>query len=214
MEIRKIIIENPADSAAVERAFAQVEPQPVACCNWPDEYPAAPQVSFRMFHTGERLMLRFDVAERCTAAAAAEDNGPVWQDSCVEFFFAPDDGGYYNFEINCIGTLLLSYRRERNVGVVPATSEVLSLVERTPSLPRAVFAERRGDNRWSMTIAIPVRALFRHSLASWNGLEARMNLYKCGDNLSEPHFLSWSPISAPSPDFHLPEFFSPVRFEK
>ena len=213
MEIRKITLENPADAASVERAFAQVEPQPVACCNWPDQYPYAPDVSFRMFHTGEVLMLRFDVAEQYTAAAAADDNGPVWQDSCVEFFFAPDDGGYYTFEINCIGTLLLSHRRDRKVDVMSAPPEVLALVERTPSLPRAVFAERRGDNRWSMTAAIPVRALFRHRFDSWDGMEARMNLYKCGDNLSRPHFLSWSPISTPATDFHRPEFFKPVRFE-
>lgn len=213
MEIRKITIANPHDTAAVERAFAQTLPQPVACCNWPDDYPYAPQVSFRMFHTGELLMLRFDVAEQCTAAAAADDNGPVWRDSCVEFFIAPDDGGYYNFEINCIGTLLLAHRRQRKVDVIHAPAEVLSLVERRPSLPRATFAERRGDNRWSMTIAIPATALFRHEFESWDGMEARMNLYKCGDDLSVPHFLSWSPISTPSPDFHRPEFFKQVRFE-
>lgn len=214
MKIRKITIENPADAASVERAFAQVEPQPVACCNWPDQYPYAPDVSFRMFHTGEVLMLRFDVAEQYTAAAAADDNGPVWQDSCVEFFIALDDGGYYNFEINCIGTLLQAYRRERNVDVVHASPDVMALVKRFPSLPRATFAERQGDNRWTMTVAIPVRALFCHSFGSWDGLEARMNLYKCGDNLSAPHFLSWSPISTPAPDFHRPEFFGTVSFEK
>lgn len=214
MEVSKITVDNLHDAAAVERAFAAVEPQRVACCNWAAEYPYAPEVTFRMFHTGGMLMLRFDVAEHCTAAAATDDNGPVWRDSCVEFFIAPDDGGYYNFEINCIGTLLLAHRRERKVDVVHAGAEVTSTVVRIPSLAREPFAERQGDNRWSMTAAIPVSALFRHSFASWDGLEARMNLYKCGDNLSKPHFLSWAPISAPSPDFHRPEFFKPVRFGK
>ena len=214
MEIHKITIANPHDTAAVERAFAQTLPQPVACCNWPDDYPYAPQVSFRMFHTGELLMLRFEVEERCTAAATVDDNGPVWRDSCVEFFIAPDDGGYYNFEINCIGTLLLAHRRQRTVDVVHASPEVLSLVGRTSTLPHEPFAERRGDNRWTVTAAIPVRALFLHSFDSWDGMEALMNLYKCGDDLSAPHFLSWSPIYTPSPDFHRPEFFRAVRFEK
>ena len=40
----------------------------------------------------------------------------------------------------------------------------------------------------------------------WDGLRARMNLYKCGDDLSHPHFLSWQPIEAPKPNFHLPAF--------
>ena len=95
MEIRKITGVVPADKRAVEAAFDSIEPQPVACCNWPEQYPYAPEVSFRMFHTGASLMLRFDVAERWTMARVTEDNGEVWTDSCVEFFIAPDDSGYY-----------------------------------------------------------------------------------------------------------------------
>ena len=98
MEIRKfsgIDFENPE---AVDAAFAQVESRPIACCNWPDGYPYAPEVRFRMFHTGNRLLLRFDVAENYTAARVTEDNGEVWTDSCVEFFLAVgDESGYYNF---------------------------------------------------------------------------------------------------------------------
>ena len=90
MEIRKIAGIAPDDRAAVDEAFAGIEPLPVACCNWPAEFPYAPEVSFRMFHTGDWLMLRFDVAERYTAALATEDNGEVWTDSCAEFFIAPD----------------------------------------------------------------------------------------------------------------------------
>ena len=75
------------------------------------------------------------------------------------------------------------------------------------------FAERKGDNRWSLTLAIPPQALFRHALTDWSGLKARMNLYKCGDDLSCPHYLSWRPVGTPAPDFHRPEFFEPVFFE-
>ena len=35
----------------------------------------------------------------------------------------------------------------------------------------------------------------------------RANFYKCADKSAHPHFLSWSPIDVPSPDFHRPEFF-------
>ena len=72
--------------------------------------PYAPTASFRMFHNGEYLFVRYDVAEDCTAARVAEDNGEVWTDSCVEFFISTDDKGYYNFETNCIGKLLLGFR--------------------------------------------------------------------------------------------------------
>ena len=130
MKIRKIAGVSPDDRAAVEQAFAEIEPQPVACCNWPAEFPYAPEVSFRMFHTSDRLMLRFDVAESYTAALVTEDNGEVWTDSCVEFFIAPGEGLYYNFETTCIGRMLLSGRKSRTEDVQPAPAEVLASVKR------------------------------------------------------------------------------------
>lgn len=215
MEIRKIAGISPDDRAAVEQAFAELKPRSIACCNWPEEFPYAPEVSFRMFHTGDRLMLRFDVAENYTAALVTEDNGQVWTDSCVEFFIAPDEGLYYNFETTCIGRMLLAGRKSRNEDLQYAPAEVLASVKRFPTYPFGEpFAEREGDNRWSLTLAIPPQALFRHALTDWSGFTARMNLYKCGDKLSHPHFLSWRPIQTESPDFHRPEFFEEVTFEK
>ena len=214
MEIRKITGVVPADKRAVEAAFDSIEPQPVACCNWPEQYPYAPEVSFRMFHTGAYLMLRFDVAERWTMARVTEDNGEVWTDSCVEFFIAPDDSGYYyNFECTCIGRLLVGFRRERE-HATHATPRVMESILRNPSLGPRPFPEHEGDNRWSVVLAIPPQALFMHSLTDWSGLKAKVNLYKCGDKLSQPHFLSWKPIAAPKPDFHLPEFFEQIKFSK
>lgn len=211
MEIRKIAGVDPHDAAAVERAFDSIEPQPIACCNWPEEYPYVPRVRFRMFHTGAWLLLRFDVEERYTAARVTEDNGRVWTDSCVEFFIAPDEGSYYNFETTCIGRMLLGYHGAEG-GEEHAAPEVIASVRRTPSLPAEPFEEREGDNRWSMTLAIPPAALFRHRLTDWSGLTARANLYKCGDELSHPHFLSWRPIVETQPAFHRPQFFGELRF--
>ena len=57
MEIRKINGIRPEDAAAVDRAFEGIEPCRIACCNWAEEYPYAPEVTFRMFHTGDYLML-------------------------------------------------------------------------------------------------------------------------------------------------------------
>lgn len=213
MEIRRITGIGPEDTAAAERAFDGIEAREIACCNWPEEFPYAPKVSFRMFHTGERLFLRFDVEERYTAALVTADNGEVWTDSCVEFFIALDGKGYYNFETTCIGRMLLAFRQSRNEGVEHASRETLARVGRYPTLPYGVrFAEREGDNRWSLVLSIPPQALFRHDLQSWDGIEGRMNLYKCGDRLSHPHFLSWRPIKAEKPDFHRPEFFEQIKF--
>ncbi|WP_295938015.1 carbohydrate-binding family 9-like protein [uncultured Alistipes sp.] len=214
MEIRKITGIAPTNKAAVNAAFDSIEPQQIACLNWPEQFPYAPQVSFRMFHTGDYLMLRFDVEERYTMARVTEDNGEVWTDSCVEFFIAPDDSGYYyNFECTCIGRLLLGFRKQRE-HPAHAAQGVMASILRFPSLGSRPFNERQGDNSWSVVLAIPPQALFMHSITDWSGLEPKVNLYKCGDKLSVPHFLSWKPIMAPKPDFHKPEFFEQIKLSE
>lgn len=214
MKIRKIAGINPQDTAAVDAAFARTESRPIACCNWPDGYPYAPEVRFRMFHTGDRLLVRFDVAENYTAARVTEDNGEVWTDSCVEFFLAVGaETGYYNFETTCIGRMLLGFRHT-HADAVHASPVVMESVQRRTTYPFGEpFEEFEGNNRWSVTLVIPPQALFRHEIKDWSGVRARVNLYKCGDKLSHPHFLSWRPIQTEKPDFHRPEFFEPVEFE-
>ena len=70
---------------------------PIACVDWP-EYPYAPKVSFRVAHSDECLAVMFEVEEEHVRAVTIEDNGPVWEDSCVEFFVAdPVGDGYFNF---------------------------------------------------------------------------------------------------------------------
>lgn len=199
------------DDGAIGAAFASLPEHPIACNNWSRDYPYAPRVTFRMFHNGPCLMLRYDVAEECTKAEVAEDHGEVWTDSCAEFFIAPGGEGYYNFETNAAGRMLAAWRRSRTEAL-PAPAEVMQSIARSSSLGSEPFAERRGDMRWSLTLKIPAGALFRHGLTGWSGLHARMNLYKCGDGLSQPHFLSWQPIDTPQPNFHMPQFFGEVEF--
>lgn len=214
MDIPRIPDIDPNDQAALNKAFEQIAPEQIACCNWPEQFPYAPLGTFRMFHTGDYLLIRFDIEEEYTAALVTADNGEVWTDSCVEFFISLDDEkSYYNFETNCIGCMLLGWH-PTGQRVEHAPAEVLASVMRTPSLGRQPFAERRGDNRWSLTLAIPPEALFGHALTDWSGVKARANLYKCGDKLSRPHFLSWRPVRTEKPDFHRPEFFETINFSK
>ena len=71
------------------------------------------------------------------------------------------------------------------------------------------------NNYWHITFVIPVTALFSDKFASWDEIvNARCNFYKCGDGLSRPHFLSWAPIHTEKPNFHTPQFFQKVDFEK
>ena len=78
----------------------------IDCVNW-SEYPYAPKATFRVAHSDDAVAVMFEVEESHVRAVALDDNGPVWEDSCVEFFVAAPDGeGYFNFEVSCIATAL------------------------------------------------------------------------------------------------------------
>ncbi|MDR2040305.1 MAG: hypothetical protein LBQ60_20505 [Bacteroidales bacterium] len=180
--------------------------------NWP-EYNYRPWVQFRMVYSDTEFLLQYQVKEKYIRAVASRDNGEVWKDSCVEFFVMPaDDGVYYNFEFNCAGVCLLAAGTGRS-NRKPASMDTLGEIRRLPSLGKIAFQERKGDADWSMSLAIPYTCLFQHPGYSPEGKIVHANFYKCGDDLTEPHFLSWNPIKTEKPDFHRPEFFGKVKFE-
>ena len=180
--------------------------------NW-SEYPYKPSMKFRIAHTGDKILVNYEVEEVSVRAVAPHDNGSVWEDACCEFFLQPDEasGKYYNFECNCAGTLLNGYGvpgdREH------ACDEIMKSIDRWASLGREPFEERMGDCKWSLTLVIPTKALFRDEIHSLDGRDMRANFYKCGDKLTTPHFLSWNKIDLPSPCFHCPPFFGQIHFE-
>ncbi len=210
--IPKIEQLHSQDLAGASVLLNDVPEQSVTCNNWPASFPETPQVSFRMASNGnDELFIRFTVLEESTLAKITEDNGEVWTDSCVEFFLALDDSGYYNFEFTCIGKALLGFRKERPKAI-HATPEIMRTIKRLSSLGTANFGEKQLGHSWELLVAIPTTALFRHHVETWTGLNARINVYKCGDHLSKPHYLSWKPIDTPEPNFHVPACFTEVRF--
>lgn len=202
---------NPNDLQTASQLLEQVKFNPIAINNWSEDFPYQPQAGFRMAHNGKELFIRFSVREECTLAKITADNGEVWTDSCVEFFLALDDSGYYNFEFSCIGKALLGFRKERP-NAIHAPEEIMKTIQRFSTLGKNNFEETRLTTPWELIVAIPVEALFRHQLKEWKGLTASINLYKCGDNLSKPHYLSWQPINTDKPNFHVPRCFIPVHF--
>ena len=198
---------------AIDKAFESIEARPIAICNWPEKASYVPEVSFKMFHTGAYWVLRYDVREDCTRAFAAKDNDPVCQDSCVECFVSTDDGKhYYNFETSCNGKMHVAWRATGEHGGY-ATEEQLSLIKRYTTLPQTTFDEFKGDNVWHLTLVFPAEALYGDDIKTFDGLHTTMNLYKCGDKLSKPHYLSWAPITNGRVSFHQPQFFQRVDFE-
>ena len=64
-----------------------IEWNAIACVNWA-EYPYRPDVKFRAAHTGDAILLHYQVTEASVRAVALADDGKVWEDACVEFFLS------------------------------------------------------------------------------------------------------------------------------
>lgn len=198
---------------SIIECMQEVHENKVACVNWPELYPSQPKVAFKIAHNGTHLFLQFFVEEDEILAEATEDNGSVWKDSCVEFFLSFSDSlYYYNLEMSCIGKVLLGYRKDRT-HFERATPALLSSVKRYSSLGTEPFGKRRGDFKWNMLVVVPVSVYWQSGLKTFSGAKARGNFYKCGDNLTHPHFLSWSPIETKTPNFHMPLYFGDIHFE-
>lgn len=214
LRVKKILVEAPqAEAVPALLDREQVPFQPIEEVNWAEAYPYRPRVEFRIAHTADAFLLHFRVTEASVAAVAGGDNGPVWEDACVEFFSMPaGDDIYYNVECNCAGTLLIGAGSSPS-GRQHASKEVLESVSRWSSLGREAFSERVGECSWQVALVIPYSAFFLHDLHSLDGKEIRANFYKCGDKLQTPHFLSWNPIRLPRPNFHCPPFFGLLKIE-
>lgn len=211
--VEKIDVQNINSPSLIAEQLLHVQEEPINCINWEKNFPSAPLVSFKIAHNGSHLFLQYNVEENEILAKTEEDNGPVWTDSCVEFFISFDNSPfYYNLESSCIGKVLLGYRQSKD-DVVHGSKEVMEQIKRFSSLGSTPFDKKKGNFAWSLILVIPATAFWKSNIQNFNGLEARANAYKCGDDLTIPHFLTWKPIANETPNFHLPQFFHNLKFE-
>ena len=169
LNVKKVSAANiPVESVPALLDEEKVAFQPVNTVNWA-AFPYTPDVEFRIAHTEDAILLQFKVREASVRAVAGHDNGPVWEDACVEFFSVPaGDGVYYNMECNCAGTLLIGAGAGRG-NRQHAPQEVLDKVQRWASLGREAFEERVGECSWGSGSG---RSLFRflpapHHFIGW-----------------------------------------------
>lgn len=180
----------------------------IDCLNWPEQYPYRPLATFAAAHSGMDLWIDFLVRCNFLRAENSIDQSPVSEDSCVEVFLQPRDGGeYWNFEFNCIGTANASHRLERP-HPIRLTPQELARIERYPSCGRRPFCEVEGLFTWNLLVKIPLDLMGVD--ASAGPVDMRGNFYKCASRCSQPHFMSWEPVHTAKPDFHRPEFFGDI----
>lgn len=213
LRVKKVSVAGvPAEAIPALLDEEKIAFLPINTVNW-EAFPYAPKVEFRIAHTADAILLHYKVTEASVRAVAGKDNGPVWEDACVEFFSIPaGDGIYYNMECNCVGNLLIGGGAERK-GRQRASQEVLDKVQRWTSLGRNAFDLRVGECTWEVALIIPYSAFFLHDIQSMDGQTIRANFYKCGDLLQTKHYLSWNPIETERPNFHTPDYFGTLIFE-
>jgi hypothetical protein len=179
----------------------------------PESSSHRPTVEARLAHDGTRLFGIFDVQDRFVRCTQTEFQGEVWKDSCVEIFLRPPGDFYFNFEFNCGGALRCSFRHID--GIKPPEflrQDRKDRIQIFHSLPSLIEPEIAEETRWRLEFAIPIEVIgeclrrhLRFSGTTWHG-----NLYKCADESSHPHWLSWAPV--PELNFHRPDYFGELIF--
>jgi len=178
-----------------------------------------PRVEAKVAYDEENLYVIFRVDDRYVRAVTTELHGPVCTDSCVEFFFTPEEKterGYFNLETNCGGTMLLYHQLGRDMDAVAVSAGDAGRIEIAHSLPTVVEPELTEPVVWVVEYRLAVSILGRYHrpvVSPGPGVRWRANFYKCADDTSHPHWLTWAPVEAPQPDFHRPEFFGTLIFE-
>jgi len=174
------------------------------------------QAFAQLLYDRERLYFRMVSQDRHIRGIYTRLNEPVYKDSCGELFLLPGTDpaiGYFNYEINCVGTLLMGYGKERK-GRIYVGPELAGRVAIWHFIPGPIKQESPDDSHWEIEAVIPLAIM--HALADFPnpgpGTEWRGNFYRCGDDTSNPQWSVWNPIETPQPDYHRPEFFGRLIF--
>ncbi|MEX0289643.1 MAG: carbohydrate-binding family 9-like protein [Flavobacteriaceae bacterium] len=200
-------------SKVPELLEAQTSLHQISTLNW-EAFPYQPKVTFRIGHYNNQIWLRFYITEDHVLATRTKTNSATHKDSCLEFFIDPkEDGNYYNFEVNAIGTVHLAYGPSIRQRTFISPKLIQDKIKVSSTMGNTPFEEKTQAQSWEMTMVIPADILIHETNLELTGLETRANFYKCGDDSTVPHYLSWNPVGTDRPNFHTPEYFGKLIFE-
>ncbi len=166
----------------------------------------------------DAIYVIFRVEDQYVKAVHHNNQDPVYKDSCVEFFFSPGKSiqeGYFNLEMNCGGTMLFHHQVIPRSGGVSISEAHIAQIEVAHSLPKIVDPEVNEKTVWVVEYKIPFSILkdYHEFSSPEEGTIWRANFYKCADETSHPHWITWAPVDNPTPDFHLPAYFGELIFK-
>ena len=166
------------------------------------------RMSQQICYTDSAIYIHQTSIEKNIRAEYSDTLASVCEDSCMEFFFSPDQysGRYFNFEWNLNSCLYLGfgYGRSSSVRLIPPNYSELFEVHTSLT-----------NDGWELFYKIPLSfiRIFVPEFKIVSGTSIRANCYKCGDKTLHPHYLSWNPCTSETPDFHRPCDFGSMIFE-
>ncbi|MBC8179678.1 hypothetical protein H8E88_01015 [candidate division KSB1 bacterium] len=91
----------------------------------------------------------------------------------------------------------------------------MNQIELAHSMPENACPEINTPVSWTVEYRLPFSVLEKYYAIDQPGTNViwRANFYKCADETSHPHWLTWAKVDFPNPNFHLPEFFGILKFE-
>ena len=177
-----------------------------------------PKVQAKVRYDADNIYVIWRVDDNYVVARQTRHQHYVCVDSCVEFFFTPSgdpkDAGYLNLEMNCAGVMWLACHAPGRADVM-LPPEDLAKLEVATSLKGPILEEIARPTMWTVEYRLPVSILEKYSKVARPrpGVSWRANFYKCADDSSHPHWLTWSEVIWPRPSFHLPQYFGTLQFE-
>jgi hypothetical protein len=177
-----------------------------------------PKTQAKIMYNEENIFVIFRVHDRYVKCVTDTINGPVWEDSCVEFFFAPDTNSpesYFNLEVNCGGTPLFYYHKIAKTDRRTIEKEDIKRIEIAHTLPKIVDPEITEPFTWTIEYKIPLDMLKKYSdiTPSAKGVVWKANLYKIAGITSNPHNITWSVVEKNPMGFHAPRYFGDLVFK-
>lgn len=207
--------QNPPLSGTIDDTdWEQAEPLHIDHYPW---YESGPKhaTTVRLLYDDWALYLQFLAEDNHCSASVTELNGPVFRDSCVEFFASPEpveQSQYFNFEANCCGTMHLGFGPPDDRRLIG--SDLADKIRVETSIPGPTTSGPPPGNRWWLAAALPFDVLGEFigvDIAPTTGTNWQANLFRCGGEVdAEPAV--WADIDASKRDFHQPDEFGTLVF--
>ena len=173
---------------------------------WPAKGSERQFTEVRAGWTDKFLYVHLWAKDSWITARETKPKGRVYEDDCLEVFLMPEDGRYWGWEVNALGTLL-EYRTE-GWGAGPVEERHFDYQWKTAALWKA----RKHDAGWVLEIKIPfLKDLGRvpHRGDSWRASFNRIDV----DRQGRQSLSTFSDLDGEGPVwFHQPSLFGQIVF--